>query len=219
MATYVPAPSLRPTATSPSRVEATAETTGFTILDDLMFENLQGKYRAAGVPLDRDSYDELSDGVCKDMQKRGEGYLTIGDVSAVPEATQQLLARSAWLIFAFSCYPENYVHSDADLDAIADSMVEDLPEYQRRMEAAGLWSPGSESSTHYNGLDSGYMGSRSSDYSGGYAGSSSSGSGYSGGYSGSGSSGSGYSTVCNDGWVSQSGGKRGACSHHGGVSK
>ena len=31
------------------------------------------------------------------------------------------------------------------------------------------------------------------------------------------SGGSGYQVVCNDGWVSQSGGIQGACSHHGGV--
>ncbi len=31
-------------------------------------------------------------------------------------------------------------------------------------------------------------------------------------------SGDGYTVVCNDGWVSQAGGKQGACSHHGGVS-
>lgn len=37
----------------------------------------------------------------------------------------------------------------------------------------------------------------------------------SGGSSGSG--GSGYNVVCADGWVSSSGGKQGACSHHGGV--
>lgn len=29
--------------------------------------------------------------------------------------------------------------------------------------------------------------------------------------------GGGYSTVCADGWVSSSGGKKGACSHHGGL--
>jgi len=28
---------------------------------------------------------------------------------------------------------------------------------------------------------------------------------------------SGYTVICEDGWVSQSGGKQGACSHHGGV--
>lgn len=32
-----------------------------------------------------------------------------------------------------------------------------------------------------------------------------------------GDQGSGYSVVCEDGWVSPSGGKQGACSHHGGV--
>ncbi|MDP9694445.1 UNVERIFIED_ORG: hypothetical protein J2X79_002004 [Arthrobacter globiformis] len=32
-----------------------------------------------------------------------------------------------------------------------------------------------------------------------------------------GSGGGGYSTVCADGWVSSSGGKQGACSHHGGL--
>jgi hypothetical protein len=32
-----------------------------------------------------------------------------------------------------------------------------------------------------------------------------------------GSAGGGYSTVCADGWVSSSGGKQGACSHHGGL--
>ena len=31
-------------------------------------------------------------------------------------------------------------------------------------------------------------------------------------------SGDGYTVVCNDGWVSESGGIQGACSHHGGVS-
>lgn len=34
---------------------------------------------------------------------------------------------------------------------------------------------------------------------------------------GSGSSGSGYNVTCADGWVSSSGGKQGACSHHGGI--
>lgn len=33
----------------------------------------------------------------------------------------------------------------------------------------------------------------------------------------SGSGGSGYDVVCSDGWVSSSGGKQGACSHHGGI--
>lgn len=37
--------------------------------------------------------------------------------------------------------------------------------------------------------------------------------------SGGSSSGSGYSVTCADGWISSSGGKQGACSSHGGVSK
>ncbi|MFC9352836.1 hypothetical protein [Arthrobacter sp. NPDC057013] len=40
-------------------------------------------------------------------------------------------------------------------------------------------------------------------------------SGYSGGSYGGG--GSGYTVVCSDGWVSHSGGRQGACSHHGGI--
>lgn len=31
------------------------------------------------------------------------------------------------------------------------------------------------------------------------------------------SGGSGYNVTCADGWVSSSGGKQGACSHHGGI--
>ncbi|MDQ0691591.1 hypothetical protein QF047_002551 [Arthrobacter sp. W4I7] len=206
VARYVPAPSLSSPPPAPAKVAVKPAATATSILDDLMFDNLQSDYRAAGMSLDRSSYKLLRDDICKDMQTGGEGYFTIGDVSAVPDATQQHLARSAWLIFALSCFPDDYVHSDADIDAIADSMVEDLPEYQRRLAAAGLSLAGDEETIASYG--SGASGS-------GYSGSGLYGSG--GGPSGSGSS--GYTAMCNDGTVSQSGGKRGACSWHGGVSK
>lgn len=162
-----------------------------------MFEGLRSDYRAVGVALDRASYDRLSTQVCTEMKSSGPGYFTIGDVSRLSQSDQQSLARSAWLIFAMSCYPDVYSFSDADMDAMVDLMATQVPEYTRRLEAAGLASPSSGSGSAYTGSSPG------------------AGSGYSSG----GSSGSGYSTMCNDGTLSQSGGKRGACSWHGGVSK
>jgi hypothetical protein len=176
-----------------------------------MFDTVRAKYRALGVAFDKDTFDSLSDVVCKDMQKGGAGYFTVGDVSALSESGKDTLARSMWLVFAQSCYPDDYVHSDADMEAIVDSLVELFPEYKRRMEAAGLSLASSDYSSLYSG----------SDASLGYSGGGSSGSNYSSGdgYAGSSSSGGGYSTMCNDGTFSQSGGKRGACSWHGGVSR
>lgn len=158
-----------------------------------MFETVRADYRTYGLALSRVDYDRLSDDVCKDMQTGGGGYFTIGDVSRLSKSGKESLARSMWLVFALSCYPDAYVHSDADMEAIADSMMEHYPEYQRRLQAAGLSLSESAPSATYAGSGSGY--------------------------SGTGSSGSGYSTMCKDGTMSQSGGKRGACSWHGGVSK
>lgn len=97
-----------------------------------------------------------------------------------------------WLAFAFSCYSNNYVHSKGDIDAMAQVMVDDFPEYQRRMKAAGLTLPSSAPSSPYSGSGQSYSS----------GGSSSSGSSSYGGYSGSISSGSGYSVTCGDGGIS-----------------
>lgn len=166
-----------------------------------MFETVSAKYRAAGVPLTRIDYDHLRGRVCNDMQQRGRGYFTIGDVSRLSESGKDTLARSMWLVFAGSCYPADYVHSDTDMDAMVDFLAQLAPEYQRRLTAAGLASPSSGGGTLYSGSSSGPSSSGS------------------GGYTSSGSSGAGYSTMCSDGSVSKSGGKSGACSWHGGVSK
>lgn len=207
VAVYTPPPTLRPA--TPAPVKRPPKKTAFSILDDLMFEAVSAKYRAVGVPLIRGDYDRLSEDVCKDMRAGGAGYFTIGDVSRLSESGKETLARSMWLVFAPSCYPDDHVLSDADMDAIAEMLADQAPEYQRRLNAAGLSTPSSDSSSLYGESNDGYSyPSRGpSSYSGGYSG------------SGSGSSGGGHSTMCNDGTVSQSGGKRGACSHHGGVSK
>jgi hypothetical protein len=68
-----------------------------------MFETISAKYRTYGLPLSRGDYDRLSDDVCKDMQNRGEGYFTIGDVSRLSESGRESLARSMWLVFAQTC--------------------------------------------------------------------------------------------------------------------
>ncbi|MFC8521358.1 MULTISPECIES: hypothetical protein [Micrococcaceae] len=172
-----------------------------------MFETVSGKYRAVGVPLDRRDYDRLSDHVCKDMRQRGSGYFTIGDVSRLSESGKDALARSMWLVFAQSCYPSDYVHSNADMDAMVNFLAQLAPEYQRRLTAAGLSSS--------VGAGSLYGGSSPApSYPGGRSSSSSAVGATTGG-----SSGGGYSTMCNDGTASKSGGKSGACSWHGGVSK
>ncbi len=208
-ATQVPthaAPASQTVIPSYDAATPAAKVTDFSILDDLMFETISAEYRAVGVPLDRSDYDRLSDSVCKDMQKRGSGYFTIGDLNRLSESGKEALSRSMWLVLAASCYPDDYLHSDADLDAMVDFLAGLAPEYQRRLTAAGLATSAGGSSL-YGGSnpDASYLSSRPS------------GSG-TGGYTG-GSSGSGYSTMCNDGTTSHSGGKRGACSWHGGVSK
>lgn len=198
-----------PQTALPSHGVATpaAKVTSFSILDDLMFETIGAKYRAVGMPLDRNDYDRLSDRVCEDMQKRGSGYFTIGDVSRISESGKETLSRSMWLVLAASCYPGDYVHTTADMDAMVDFLAELAPEYHRRSTAAGL-TTSAGGSAPYSGSDpdSSYPSSRSSGSS-------------TGRYTTGGSPGSGYSTMCNDGTLSQAGGKRGACSWHGGVSK
>lgn len=194
-----------PSTPTPSAFGGTApqakSETSLSILDDLMFENISAKYRAVAVPLDRSDFDRLRSSVCEDMRQRGSGYFTLGDVSHLSESDKEALARSMWLVMAQSCYPADYVHSDTDMYAMIDFLAELAPEYDRRLTAAGLASPRPGGSTFYSGSNPE---------------SSSSGSG---GYTSGGSFGSGYSVMCNDGTVSKSGGKSGACSWHGGVSK
>lgn len=205
-----PSPSIRAATPSPKATSKAFQATQLSILDDLSYERVSAKYKTYGLSLSKTAYDSLSEVVCKDMQKGGPGYYTSGDVSRLSSSGQETLARAMWLAFAFSCYPNSYVHSKEDIDAIAQVMVDDFPEYQRRMKAAGLTLPSSAPSAPYSGSGQSYSSSGSSG--------SGSSSAY-GGYSGSTSSGSGYSVTCGDGSISGSGGKQGACSHHGGVSR
>jgi len=179
------------------------------ILGDLMFEAISDKYGALDVPLDRASYDRLTNDICSDMRQGGLGYFTTGDVSALSESAKQSLARSTWLVMADSCYPKSLRLSEADVNDIAEFLAGLAPEYGRRLEAAGL----STSSSSSTGSD--YAGSGSTTYGSGSV-SNGTGSAGSGSY---GSSGAGYTVPCNDGSYSSSGGKRGACSWHGGVSR
>jgi hypothetical protein len=179
-------------AVIPSSAPApSAKKTSLDVMDEMMFERVRSDYRAAGLSIDQASWDRLAARICADMRNRGPGYFTIGDVTSIAETKRQSLARSGWLVFAGSCYPDDYRLSDSDLDAMVDFMASQVPEYTRRLEAAGLSSPDSGSSSVYTGS----------------------------GDTGGGSAGSGYATVCSDGTLSHAGGKQGACSWHGGISK
>jgi hypothetical protein len=163
-----------------------AEKTSFNVMDEMMFEKVSSEYKSAGLTLDKSSFDLLSKDVCTDMRNRGAGYFTRGDISSLGTLKQRTLARAAWLVFASSCYPDDYRLSDSDMDAIAEFEASLVSEYTQRLEAAGLSSPTPASSL---------------------------------GFTDTGSSSGGYTTRCSDGSSSQSGGKKGACSWHGGVSK
>lgn len=185
----------------------------FEIVDEVMFETISAKYATFDVPLDKPTFDQLVNHICSDMRQGGAGYFTSGDVSALSESGKQSLARSTWLVMATSCYPKDFRWSETDLEDTADFLAALAPEIERRFEAAGLNS--SSSSLEPSGLES--VGSGSTGYPPG--------SGAAGGGTGSdvsdsyGSAGSGYTVQCNDGSFSSSGGKRGACSWHGGVSR
>lgn len=200
--TSTAAPSPKPVYASASTVKEvtpsstpapSAKKTSLEVMDEMMFERVRSDYKAAGLSLDQASWDRLSTGICTDMRNRGPGSFTIGDVSSIAETKRQSLARSAWLVFAGSCYPDDYRLSDSDLDAMVDFMASQVPEYTRRLEAAGLSSPDSGISPAYSAAGSGDTGT--------------------------GSKSSGYATICGDGTLSHAGGKQGACSWHGGVSK
>lgn len=180
---------------SPQQISQAQPTSSFEVLDGLMFDALATQYSDVGLSLDKPSFDRLSKAICNDMQQGGAGLYTDGDVAGLTESEKQNLAHTGWLIFAQSCYSSGRTLSDAELDSIAEFLFSNMAEYSARMEAAGLSTGISES---------GYKGS---------PGSGSSGSGSSG------RTGSGFTVRCNDGSYSNSGGKQGACSHHGGVSK
>lgn len=212
--TYTAAPEYTAAAArepvEPARQSAPpAAKTEFEIFDEVMFETISANYAALGVPLDKPAFDRLVNHICSDMRQGGAGYFTTGDVTALSEPQRQSLARSTWLVMNTSCYPKDHRWSEADLKDTASFMADVMPELIRRHKAAGLsFSPPALEPTKQEYVDPG-----STDYGSGST--SGTGNHVSGSY---GSPGSGYPVQCNDGSFSSSGGKRGACSWHGGVS-
>lgn len=186
-----------------------AEETASNIRDGLMFDLIRRGYRNHGVSLTDDLYEVLNGEVCDDMRQGGRGYFTIGDVSHLSESEKDTLAQAVWLVDAIDCFPAGYAHSASDLHEISDFYTDLLPEFDRRLQAAGLRFPSSDFDSLASALNYGSS-FRASDYSNDYS--------Y-GSLPRNSSSNSGYATFCTDGTVSQSGGKREACSWHGGVSE
>lgn len=194
------------------------------IVDELTYNYVKSAYAGFGQQLTPSQWEQLSNTVCDDMESGGPGLYTSGALSGLPDMQMDILAKASWNALATTCYPDSHPIPDVQATGARAFLIHLASFHNAQVAAEGLavepldmpvvqqvfGGSGSGTSDGY----SSYGGSSSS----GYAGSPGTGNSnrYTSPYSG-GSSGGGYRVQCNDGTYSNSGGKQGACSWHGGT--
>ena len=171
------------------------------IMDRLLYEQIEPKYRSAGLTLSFSDWENLGDTICIDVRAGGDGFYTVGDVQNVPESTQADLAETAYILLALACDPSI---DESYFESMSEVQVRIAPEYSSRLAAAGIHMPAAaedQDSVREPRNEAPY--SRPQDYD----------------YQPPSRSGGGYRVACRDGSFSNAGGRQGACSSHGGVSK
>lgn len=171
------------------------------IMDRLLYEQIEPKYRSAGLTLSFSDWKSLGDTICIDVRSGGDGFYTVGDVQNVPESTQADLAETAYILLALACDPSI---DEGYFESMSEVHVRIAPEYSRRLAAAGIHMPAAtedQDSMREPRNEAPY--SHPQDYD----------------YQPPSRSGGGYRVTCRDGSFSNAGGRQGACSSHGGVSK
>lgn len=210
-----------PEPRNPPPAAVTNEQQLVDLMEQLVLERMQLHYSGVGLQLSEADWDDLSGTVCDDMRAAGSGYYTTGDISTLTDEEADRIAEAAWSALAFQCYPDSYQFTDSQMDAAVSFNASIAVEAVPRAEALGLdlGEPSVTTGGTAGGGITGYAGDSS-----GYGPRNYSGGGYTNytpqytsPYPGGGSTGGGYRVQCSDGSFSNSGGKQGACSHHGGV--